>query len=149
ARARAAALRERRKGLPHDRRRLHRGPPPLGRDRRDARRLAPRRRAQRGRRAPRRGEADVSRAEGSFEIVNELGLHARAATKLVQLASRHVSEVELEKDGQRANAKSVMGVLLLCGAKGTRVTVHAEGEDAAAAVDAIGALIAARFGEER
>lgn len=91
----------------------------------------------------------MSRAEGSFEIVNELGLHARAATKLVQLASRHASEVELEKDGQRANAKSVMGVLLLCGAKGTRVTVHAQGEDAEAAVEAIGALIAARFGEER
>ncbi len=85
----------------------------------------------------------------SFEIVNELGLHARAATKLVQLATRFHSEVELEKDGQRANAKSVMGVLLLCGAKGTRVTVHAAGEDASAAVDAIGKLIASRFGEER
>ena len=85
---------------------------------------------------------------GTFEIVNDRGLHARAATKLVQLASSFVAEVELEKDGQRANAKSVMGVLLLCGAKGTRVSVIADGEDAAQAVDAIGALIAARFGEE-
>ena len=54
-------------------------------------------------------------SSGRFEIVNDLGLHARAATKLVHLASRFRAEVELEKDGQRANAKSVMGVLLLCG----------------------------------
>ncbi|MEQ9076510.1 MAG: HPr family phosphocarrier protein [Sandaracinaceae bacterium] len=86
-------------------------------------------------------------ANGTFEIVNELGLHARAATKLVQLATRFDAKVELEKDGQRANAKSVMGVLLLCGAKGTQVTVHADGSDAVEAVDAIGALIAERFGE--
>ena len=90
-----------------------------------------------------------SEARGSFEIINELGLHARAATKLVQLASRFGAHVELEKDGQRANAKSVMGVLLLCGARGTTLTVHARGDDADAAVDAIGALIADRFGEER
>lgn len=89
---------------------------------------------------------DVS---ATFEIVNELGLHARAATKLVQLASRFGAEVELEKEGQRANAKSVMGVLLLCGAKGTTVTVHADGDDARDAVEAIGALIRERFGEER
>jgi len=82
-----------------------------------------------------------------FEIVNELGLHARAATKLVHLASRFRSEIDLEKDGQRANAKSVMGVLLLCGSKGTRVVVHASGEDAEDAVAAIGALIADGFGE--
>lgn len=88
-------------------------------------------------------------ADGTFEIINELGLHARAATKLVQLASRFDARVELEKDGQRANAKSVMGVLLLCGAKGTQVTVHADGSDADAAVDAIGALIASRFGEDK
>ena len=85
----------------------------------------------------------------TFEIVNDLGLHARAATKLVQLASRFSAEVELEKDGQRANGKSVMGVLLLCGAKGTRITIHADGADAREAVDAIGTLIGDRFGEER
>jgi phosphocarrier protein len=86
---------------------------------------------------------------GTFEIVNELGLHARAATKLVQLASRHRAEIELVKDGQRANAKSVMGVLLLCGAKGTKLMVEASGEDAEEAVSAIGRLIAERFGEEK
>ncbi|HJL19441.1 MAG TPA: HPr family phosphocarrier protein [Sandaracinaceae bacterium LLY-WYZ-13_1] len=85
----------------------------------------------------------------TFEIVNELGLHARAATKLVQLASKYDAAVELEKEGQRVNAKSVMGVLLLCGAKGTEITVHADGADAEEVVDAIGRLVADRFGEER
>ena len=85
----------------------------------------------------------------TFEIVNELGLHARAATRLVQTASRFACEVELEKDGQRANAKSVMGVLLLCGQRGARITVIARGDDAAEAVAAIGELIRHRFGEEQ
>ena len=88
-------------------------------------------------------------AQGTFEIVNELGLHARAATKLVQLASRFECDVELEKDGQRADAKSVMGVLLLCGAKGTRLSVITNGDREREAVDAIGELIASRFGEDR
>jgi phosphocarrier protein len=83
-----------------------------------------------------------------FEIVNELGLHARAAAKLVELAGRHASAVKLEKDGQSADAKSIMGVLLLCGHKGARVRVTATGEDAEAAVASIGALIRDRFGEE-
>lgn len=87
--------------------------------------------------------------EDAFTIVNELGLHARAAAKLVMLASRHACEVELEKDGQVANAKSVMGVLLLCGGPGSRVVVRARGPDAEPAVVAIGQLIANRFGEER
>lgn len=91
------------------------------------------------------GEA---RASGEFEIVNERGLHARAATKLVQLASRFTSEVVLSApDAEGVNAKSVMGVLLLCGAKGTRVRVSAEGPDAETVVSAIGELIAQRFGE--
>ena len=84
---------------------------------------------------------------GTFEIVNRLGMHARAATKLVQTASRFRSQVQIEKDGHVANAKSVMGVLLLCGHQGSKITVLAEGEDAADAVEAIGALIADRFGE--
>ena len=91
----------------------------------------------------------MSAHEATFEIMNELGLHARAATKLVQLASRFAAEIELEKDGQRANAKSVMGVLLLCGGRGTRLTVVARGGDARAAVDSLGALIQDRFGEEK
>lgn len=89
------------------------------------------------------------RVEAEFEIVNELGLHARAAAKLVRVAGGYRSRVEVSKDGQRADAKSIMGVLLLCGEKGAKVRVHATGEDAEAAVAAIGALIADRFGEGR
>ena len=86
-------------------------------------------------------------ARETFAIVNKLGLHARAATKLVQTASRFDADVELEKDGHVANGKSVMGVLLLCGHQGSQVTVVARGPDASEAVRAIGELIADRFGE--
>ncbi|HQY63065.1 MAG: HPr family phosphocarrier protein [Myxococcales bacterium] len=84
---------------------------------------------------------------GTFTIVNDLGLHARAATKLVQLASRFPCDVSVTHAGQTANAKSVMGVLLLCGSKGTRVDVRATGDRADECVAAIGQLIADRFGE--
>lgn len=87
------------------------------------------------------------RAASNFTIVNDLGLHARAATKLVQLASKYPCEVQVSHQGQAANAKSVMGVLLLCGAKGTVVEVSATGAQADECVKAIGELIAGRFGE--
>jgi phosphocarrier protein HPr len=87
------------------------------------------------------------RASAKFPIVNDLGLHARAATKLVQLASKYPCEVFLSHEGQSANAKSVMGVLLLCGSKGTVVEVTATGGQAEECVKAIGELIASRFGE--
>lgn len=86
-------------------------------------------------------------ARGSFEVVNKLGLHARAATKLVQLAAKFPCEISVGREGQQANAKSVMGVLLLCGSKGTKLEVEAEGEQAEEAVAQIGRLIADRFGE--
>ncbi len=86
-------------------------------------------------------------ASASFTIVNDLGLHARAATKLVQLASKYQCEVFVAHQGQTANAKSVMGVLLLCGSKGTVVDVSATGPQAAECVKEIGLLIAGRFGE--
>jgi phosphocarrier protein len=91
----------------------------------------------------------MSESRGNFTIVNELGLHARAATKLVQLASKFPCEVDLAREGQHANGKSVMGVLLLCGAKGTVLEVTARGEQAELCVKAIGDLIAGRFGEEQ
>ena len=91
------------------------------------------------------GRAPVTQAR--VQIGNRLGLHARAAAKLVQLAGTFASEVTLEKDGLSVNAKSVMGVLLLCGAKGTWLTVQAVGEDSEAAVHAICALVEDRFGE--
>ena len=87
------------------------------------------------------------RATGQFKIINALGLHARAATKLVQLAARYPCDVVVSNGGQNANAKSVMGVLLLCGSKGTVVEVTASGARAQECVEAVGALIAERFGE--
>jgi len=87
-------------------------------------------------------------AIGRFKIVNVKGLHARAAMKLVQIASRYPGDVSVTgTDGQAANAKSVMGVLLLCGSMGTVIEVQARGPDANSVVDAIGRLIADRFGE--
>jgi phosphocarrier protein len=86
-------------------------------------------------------------ARGRFTIVNALGLHARAATKLVQLASRFPCDVEVAREDQSANGKSVMGVLLLCGSKGTVLDVRATGERAQECVNAVGELIANRFGE--
>lgn len=87
-------------------------------------------------------------ARGTFEVRNKLGLHARAATKLVQLASRFPCDIVISRAGQSANAKSVMGVLLLCGSKGTKLDVEARGTDAERAVSEIGKLIFDRFGED-
>ncbi|HEY1695907.1 MAG TPA: HPr family phosphocarrier protein [Polyangiaceae bacterium] len=89
----------------------------------------------------------MNEATGRFTVVNRLGLHARAATKLVQLASKFPCDVEVAREDQAANGKSVMGVLLLCGSKGTVLEVRATGERAKECVDAIGALIADKFGE--
>jgi phosphocarrier protein len=86
-------------------------------------------------------------ARGSFLVRNRLGLHARAATRLVTLASRFPCEISVSRDGQVANAKSVMGVLLLCGAQGTQLNVEAEGDQAELAIREIGELIDAGFGE--
>ncbi len=83
-----------------------------------------------------------------FEIVNRLGLHARAASKLVNLSTKFNAEVFLEKDGKEINAKSIMGILILAAAKGTFITVSAEGSDADTAVEAIGDLIKDGFGED-
>ena len=90
----------------------------------------------------------MSVAKATFQVSNKLGLHARAATKLVQLASRFPCDIVVSHAGQSANAKSVMGVLLLCGSKGTLLDVEAKGESAAEAVRQIGELIDGRFGEE-
>lgn len=81
------------------------------------------------------------------EIINKLGLHARASTKLTQTASKYVSEVWITRNGRRVNAKSIMGVMMLAAAKGSVVTLEAQGADENAAIDALTALIADYFGE--
>lgn len=89
-------------------------------------------------------------ARGRFTIVNDKGLHARAASVLVKLAAKYPCEILLSgPEEQAVSAKSVMGVLLLCGAKGTEIEVEAKGAQANEAVAAIGGLIADKFGEER
>ena len=81
------------------------------------------------------------------EIVNKLGLHARASAKLTQTASQFAASVSLSRNGRRVNAKSIMGVMMLAAGKGSRVTIETEGEDADQALAAVVALIADRFGE--
>lgn len=82
-----------------------------------------------------------------LEIVNKLGLHARAAAKLVSTASQFSSDVHIEKNGHTVNGKSIMGVMMLAAAKGSIVTVTVDGEDEAAAMGTIETLIADYFGE--
>ena len=82
-------------------------------------------------------------------IINELGLHARAATVWVQLASTFDSELIVRKDGREINGKSIMGVLLLTATQGSVIEVKAQGPDAADMLDALAALVADKFGEEK
>lgn len=81
-------------------------------------------------------------------VINERGLHARAATRLVQLAAKYPCEVLLDKDGHEVNGKSIMGVLMLVASKGTTLTVKARGDRAAEAVQEIVKLINDKFGED-
>jgi phosphocarrier protein HPr len=87
----------------------------------------------------------MPRAEA--EIINKLGLHARASAKLTQLASSFPCEVWLERNNRRVNAKSIMGVMMLAAAKGSTITIDTQGEDEALALQAILDLIASYFGE--
>lgn len=82
-----------------------------------------------------------------FRISNRLGLHARPSAQLTQVAGKFASEIYIAKNGRRVNAKSIMGVMMLAAGPGSTVTVDAEGADEDQAMEAIGALIASRFGE--
>ena len=86
-------------------------------------------------------------AEGEFEIINALGLHARAAAQLVKVANRHKCEVAVECEGQTVNGKSIMGVLMLAAAQGMKVKVTCKGEDAEICLRELQELFANRFGE--
>ena len=81
------------------------------------------------------------------EIVNKLGLHARAAAKLTHLAGNYHSDIWISRSGRRVNAKSIMGVMMLAAGQGTSVLLEAEGADAEQALAALTKLIADRFGE--
>jgi len=85
--------------------------------------------------------------EKELTIINELGMHARAATRFVQVANRFRSDIDVEKDGQEVNGKSIMGVLMLVAAQGTRIKVRARGDDAEEAVAALEDLVKNKFGE--
>ena len=82
------------------------------------------------------------------EIINKLGLHARASAKLTQVAGRYKASVWLGRNGRRVNAKSIMGVMMLAAAKGSKVVVETDGPDEEQAMDAITRLIAGRFEED-
>jgi phosphocarrier protein HPr len=86
--------------------------------------------------------------ERTFTIKNKLGLHARAANMVVQAASNFKCTITVNKDGIEANAKSIMGLLLLAAGKGSKIVVKAEGKDAKEAVKELGKLIEGKFGEK-
>ena len=81
------------------------------------------------------------------EIVNKLGLHARASAKLTQVASRYQSDVHIARNGRRVNAKSIMGVMMLAAGKGSKITLETSGPDEDEAMNALCALVADCFGE--
>lgn len=82
-----------------------------------------------------------------LEIINKLGLHARASAKLTQLASRYACEVWMTRNNQRINAKSIMGVMMLAAGKGSKILLETEGDDEVECMEALTELINNRFGE--
>jgi phosphocarrier protein HPr len=82
-----------------------------------------------------------------IEIINKLGLHARASAKLTQLAGKFTADVWVTREGRRVNAKSIMGVMMLAAAKGATVMVETNGPDETEAMAALVGLITERFGE--
>jgi len=87
-------------------------------------------------------------ASRNVEIINKLGMHARAAAKFVKLATSFDSSIDIQKDSRRVNAKSIMGVMMLAASKGSTITIHADGSDAEKSLDALEQLINNRFDEE-
>lgn len=86
--------------------------------------------------------------EENITIINKLGLHARAAAKLVATASAYASQIQIEKEGKAVDGKSIMSVLMLAAGKGTEIKLIVEGEDESTALDALKTLINNRFDEE-
>lgn len=86
--------------------------------------------------------------ERTVDIINKLGLHARAAAKLVTLASKFTADVRIRKQDREVSGKSIMGVLMLAAARDSQITLIAEGVDAQQALDELAQLVADRFGED-
>lgn len=86
--------------------------------------------------------------EKTFLIKNDLGLHARAAAQFVKIASRFGAEVFVSKDSREVNGKSIMGILMLAAAKGSKITIRTEGSDGPEALAALEELIENKFGEQ-
>jgi phosphocarrier protein HPr len=84
----------------------------------------------------------------SVTVVNQLGMHARAAAKFVHLATRFQARVRVARDAHEMDGKSIMGILLLAAARGSTITITADGEDEGDAVRALSALVEAGFGED-
>jgi len=83
-----------------------------------------------------------------FHVANRLGIHARPAAMFVKTATRFSCEIVVEKDGERVNGKSIMGLMMLAAGPGSKLTVSADGKDASEAIDTLGALIRRKFDEE-
>ena len=90
----------------------------------------------------------TDRVRATAFITNKRGLHARASAKVVEAAARFESEITIMKDGQRVNARSIMGLMMLAASQGSEIGIEAVGPDAEAAMTAILALAEAKFGEE-
>lgn len=84
----------------------------------------------------------------SYIIKNKFGLHARPSASFVQTANRFRAEIKVERDGQVADGKSIMDLMMLAAAQGTKITIRAQGDDAREALEALGTLIEGCFGEE-
>ena len=87
-------------------------------------------------------------ASRDIEIINKLGMHARASAKFVKIATSFDSNIDIQKGSRRVNAKSIMGVMMLAANKGSTITIHADGSDAEKSLDALEQLIKNRFDED-
>jgi len=90
----------------------------------------------------------MMKTTATFTIMNNLGLHARAAASFVKIANRFQSEIFVQKDDVSVNGKSIMGVLMLAASKGARIEVSADGDDSKEAISALEQLVEDKFGEE-
>ena len=92
--------------------------------------------------------AAAQKIEKELTVVNRLGLHARPAAMFVRIASRHRAEIWVSKEGEEVNGKSIMGLMMLAAGPGSKLTVHANGQDASQAIAELETLIKRKFDED-